>query len=159
MQHQLGAYVRQHLGQIAANRDFARFRGTTEKELIGWLRQILATNLANVVRQYHDTKGRDIGLERELLDDLAESSRVLGRSVAADESSPSQRAARREREVLVADSIGQLPEDYRDVVILRHLEGLKFREVAARMDRTVGSVEKLWVRALVTLRHLLRDME
>ena len=79
--------------------------------------------------------------------------------LAADESSPSQRAARREREVLVADAIGQLPEHYRDVVILRHLEGLKFREVAARMDHTVDSVEKLWVRALITLRHLLRDME
>ena len=71
--------------------------------------------------------------------------------------SPSQRAIRRERAVLLADAIGKLPDHYREVVILRHLEGLSFRDVARRMDRTTDSVEKLWVRALAGLRDLLKD--
>jgi RNA polymerase sigma-70 factor (ECF subfamily) len=32
--------------------------------------------------------------------------------------------------------------------MLRHLEGLPFADVAAKMGRTVPSVQNLWVRAL-----------
>ena len=57
--------------------------------------------------------------------------------------------------MLLADALGQLPDDYREVLILRHLEGLSFPEVARRMGRTVDSVKKLWARALARLRQLL----
>src|SRR5215510_1175110 len=43
---------------LAAHRDFARFRGTTEAELVAWLRQVLAFNLANLVRHYLGTQRR-----------------------------------------------------------------------------------------------------
>ncbi|HXD88401.1 MAG TPA: sigma factor-like helix-turn-helix DNA-binding protein, partial [Urbifossiella sp.] len=45
-----------------------------------------------------------------------------------------------------------LPGEYREVIVLRHLETLPFAEVAKRMGRTVDSVEKLWLRALAKLR-------
>src|ERR1700739_4804085 len=35
-----------------AHRDFAGFRGRSEAELIAWLRQMLATSLAGLVRRY-----------------------------------------------------------------------------------------------------------
>src|SRR3954470_22167833 len=37
---------------LEAHRDFPQFRGGTEPELAAWLRQILARNLANLVRRY-----------------------------------------------------------------------------------------------------------
>src|SRR5438552_14819996 len=37
---------------LGAYRDFPQFRGTTEPEFAGWLRQILASLLANLVRYY-----------------------------------------------------------------------------------------------------------
>src|SRR5437867_4753384 len=40
---------------LDAHRHFAQFRGTTEAEVTSWLRQILATNLANLVRHYLGT--------------------------------------------------------------------------------------------------------
>ena len=46
----------------------------------------------------------------------------------------------------------RLPGDYREVIVLRHLEALPFTEVARRMGRSVDSVEKLWMRALARLR-------
>ena len=67
-------------------------------------------------------------------------------------SSPSREAVRREQAVLVADALEQLPTHYREVIILRHLEGLKFSEVAQRMERSVNSVKKVWVRAFSDLR-------
>ena len=140
---------------LEAHRDFAQFRGTTEKELTSWLRRILAHNLANVVRHYCGTQGRDVRLERDLEVELERSSQLAGPGLVAPEGSPSREAAHREQMVLVADALSQLPKDYREVLILRHLEGLSFPEVAKRMGRTLSSVDKLWVRALARLRRVL----
>ena len=136
---------------LAAHRDFARFRGTTEGELVAWLRQILACKLAELARRYSRQR-RDVRLERRLTDELDQSSRSVSQCLAAPESSPSQRAARREWAVLLADALHTLPPDYADVIVLHHLEGLTFPEVAGRMGRTLDSVKKLWMRALARLR-------
>jgi RNA polymerase sigma-70 factor (ECF subfamily) len=81
----------------------------------------------------------------------------LAFALAARGPSPSQESARRELGVLLADAIKALPADYGEVIVLRHMEGLSFAEVAARMGRSVDSVEKLWVRALARLRRRLGD--
>jgi RNA polymerase sigma-70 factor (ECF subfamily) len=143
---------------LEAHRDFPQFRGTTESELLAWLRQILVSNLANQVRRYLGTKGRDVRLERELAVHVDVSSRLLERGLLAAASSPSQQAARREQAVLLAEALGQLPDDQREVIILRHLEGLTFPEVAARLDRSTDSVKKLWARSLARLRHSLGEL-
>jgi RNA polymerase sigma-70 factor (ECF subfamily) len=62
---------------------------------------------------------------------------------------------RREQAVLLAEALGRLPPDWRELLIFRHLEGLSFPEVARRMGRSVDSVKKLWPRALASLRQLL----
>jgi RNA polymerase sigma-70 factor (ECF subfamily) len=140
---------------LKAHRGFGQFRGNTEAELLGWLRQILALSVANLVRHYYGTQGRDIRLECALADELERSSQAWDVGLVAKQSSPSQGAARREEAVLLADALTQLPDDYSEVIMLRHLEGLPFAEVARRMGRSVDSVEKLWIRALARLRRLL----
>jgi RNA polymerase sigma-70 factor (ECF subfamily) len=143
---------------LEAHRDFASFRGHTEAEFAGWLRQILARNLANLVRHYLATQRRNARLERDLVDALDRSSAALDGGLRAPVSSPSQRAARREQAVLLADALERLPADYREVIILRYLEGLAPPEVAERLGRSVESVRKLWTRALVQLRRALGDV-
>ena len=140
---------------LKAHRDFAQFRGSSEKEWVGWLRQILAYQLAHLVRRYHGTKRRDIKLERALEDALNESSSALDRGLAAPHSTPSQQALRREQSVLLADALNQLPADYREVIILSHLQGQSFPEVAQAMGRTLDSVKNIWARALAKLRRIL----
>jgi RNA polymerase sigma-70 factor (ECF subfamily) len=140
---------------LGAYRDFPQFRGTTEGEFLSWLRQVLASLLANLVRRYQGTQRRDVRLERQLAVELEQSSHALGGSLAAVQSSPSQQAMRREQSVLLAEALGRLPSEWRELLILRHLEGLSFPEVARRLGRTVDSVKKLWPRALAGLRRLL----
>jgi RNA polymerase sigma-70 factor (ECF subfamily) len=140
---------------LGAHRDFPQFRGTTEQEFLGWLRQILASLLANLVRHYQGTQRRDVRLERQLALELDQSSQALDRGLVAPQSSPSQQAIRREQSVLLAEALGRLPEEWREVLILRHLEGLTFPEVARRLGRSVDSVKKLWPKALAGLRRLL----
>lgn len=135
---------------LHAHRAFGDFRGATEEELLAWLRRILASRLTDLLRRYA-TKRRNVRLECRLEEELDRSSRIAG-ALVLSESSPSQKTGRREQAVLVAEAIGRLPADYREVIVLRHLEELKFPEVARRMERSEGSVKKLWVRALANLR-------
>jgi RNA polymerase sigma-70 factor (ECF subfamily) len=143
---------------LEAHRKFDQFRGTTEAEFARWLRAIMARQLAHLVRRYLGTRQRDVRLERAMVGDLDQSSRALDGGLVARGSSPSQRAVRREQAVILANALEQLPPEYRDVLVLRHLERLTFPNVARRMQKSLDSVEKLWVRALDRLRHLLGDV-
>jgi RNA polymerase sigma-70 factor (ECF subfamily) len=142
---------------LEASRHFDKFRGDTEPELAGWLRQILATCLAQLVRRFYGTQARDLRLERKLENELDQSSRMMDGALVADQSTPSQRLSRREEAVLLADALAKLPPDYHEVIVLRHIEGLTFPQVAERMARTVDSVEKLWLRAVIRLRQAMGD--
>ena len=142
---------------LDAYRDFAKFRGTTERELMSWLRQILAGNLVDHVQRHYKAQRRDVQLEQSLHAQLDRSSQAMDRGLIAVQTTPSQSAARREQAIVLVDALDQLPEDYREVLVLRHLKGLKFPDVARRMGRTVGSVQQLWTRAVAQLRRTLGD--
>jgi RNA polymerase sigma-70 factor, ECF subfamily len=140
---------------LEAHKDFAGFRGNSEAEFVAWLRQVMASVLCGALRKYLGTKKRDIRLERTLQEDLDRSSLLLGRGFADPHSSPSQQAARREQSVILANALAKLPDDYREVLVLRHLNEMTFPEISRRMDRSLDSVEKLWVRGLSRLRKIL----
>jgi RNA polymerase sigma factor (sigma-70 family) len=61
--------------------------------------------------------------------------------------------------VLLAAALERLPESYREVLILHHLEGLSMPEVSRRMGRTLDSVKHLWTRALARVRRSLGDLQ
>jgi RNA polymerase sigma-70 factor, ECF subfamily len=142
---------------MEACRAFQGFHGTTEAEFLQWLRGILATKLALLVRAFYGTQRRDLRLERRLDDDLDRSSR-MAEAFAMPQSSPSQKAARREQAVILADALDQLPEHYHEVIVLRHFEQLEFPEIARRMGRSLESVKNLWARALADLHRSLRGI-
>jgi RNA polymerase sigma-70 factor, ECF subfamily len=142
---------------LEAHRAFPRFRGQTEAELAGWLRAILAANLADLARRFLRARRRDVRLERALADELDRSSVALGQGLAAPNSTPSQQAASREQGVLLAEALERLPADYKEVLVLHYLEGLGHPDVARRMGRSIDSVKNLWARALGRLRRSLGD--
>jgi RNA polymerase sigma-70 factor, ECF subfamily len=141
---------------LEAHQNWTRFRGTTEAELLSWLRRILGTQVADLLRRFLGSQRRDVRLERELAAELDRSSQDLDGGLLAKQDSPSQQVAQREQGVLLANMLAQLPPDYREVLILRHLEGLSFPEVAQRMGRTLDSVKCLWTRALGRLRQTIK---
>jgi RNA polymerase sigma-70 factor (ECF subfamily) len=143
---------------LAAHEHWERFRGTTEAELLAWLRRILAAKTADLMRSFLGSQRRDVRLERDLAAELDQSSQILDNGLLARQDSPSQQASRREQGVILAAALDRLPEDYREVLILRHLEGLSFPEVGERMGRSTDAVKKLWTRALDRLRLSLKDV-
>ena len=72
--------------------------------------------------------------------------------LAAESTSPSARAIREEESLLLARALASLPEDYREVIILRSLKSLPYEDVGRRMERSPGAVRMLWLRALSRLK-------
>lgn len=134
---------------LEAHRDFNAFHGASERELLVWLRRILVRNLLDAAK-HHNADARDWH-RQESLDEIAEQAGNALRDLAVPGPSPSSLASRREQAVLLADAIERLPEDYREVLVLRNLQHLPFEEVAERMGRKCGAVRMLWTRALEKL--------
>ena len=117
---------------MQAHRGFSQFRGKTEAEFIAWLRRILATRLSHLLEK-HVAGKRDVRREvalREIGVSLERSTARLETVLADGGPSPSSDAERREHARLLADQLADLPTDYRQVLILRNLEGMTFKEIA-----------------------------
>lgn len=142
---------------LAALGNIAEFRGASSEEFAGWLRGILSNILAMHVRKYLGTQKRDPRREQKLNASLANASGFLHSNIVADITSPSQHFARKEAFLELAAALESLPEDYRQVIVLRHVEGMAFAEVATAMGKTVNSVEKLWVRGLAKLKSAMGE--
>lgn len=145
---------------LEAHRDFAQFQGEGEAQFLAWLRRILVNNLARAIERHVRAKRRSV--RRELSLDrigmsLDQSTARLCSVLAGREDTPSAQLKRNERAVILADQLAGLPDDYRRVLVLRHLRGLPFKDVAEQMDRTPGAVRMLWVRAIGALRERLDE--
>jgi RNA polymerase sigma-70 factor (ECF subfamily) len=133
-----------------------QFRGTTEAERAGWLRKILANELAAAVRRFQAGK-RDAGLERSLSAAVEDSSARLEGLLAAEQSSPSERAVRHEELQRLAAALAGLPDEQRRAVELHHLGGLSVEEVAAALGKSESAVGGLLRRGLKRLRESMSE--
>jgi RNA polymerase sigma-70 factor (ECF subfamily) len=138
---------------LAAEQHFDQFRGTTEAELLGWLRQALLNNLAEFQRHYRQTAKARAALEVPLGGDTS-SADPAGRLPDAGPS-PSQEAMAREEAEAVQRALERLPDEYRQVILLRHQEELPFEDIGRLMGRSANAAEKLWARAVRRMRQEL----
>src|SRR5262249_28531425 len=139
-----------------AHENLPQFRGQNEAELAGWLRRILANNLAEAARRFGPGM-RDLARERSLETALEESSARLEGGLASEQSSPSRQLERRRQALRLAHAMAQLSDDQRLAVELHHLKGLAVAEVGAQMGRSKQSVMGLLFRGLKKLRELLGE--
>lgn len=142
---------------LEAHQGFENFKGETEAEWLGWLRGILNHNTLDFARKYQGAAKRDV--KREFSIDQAGGNSApsgLQRWELKDQAeTPSRILLNREQEILMAEAVSQLPADYQEVIMLRNLQRLSFKEVAERMHRSPGAVQMLWLRALNQLQELM----
>jgi RNA polymerase sigma-70 factor (ECF subfamily) len=139
---------------LEAHQALQSFRGNDSAAQAAWLRQILARNLANAVRDLTRAK-RDVRRERALHTGLDASAAQLEGWLADEQSSPSQKIERQERALQLAEALTQLPQAQRDAVVLRHFQGLSLAAIAAQLDCTTAAVTGLLQRGLKNLRKSL----
>jgi RNA polymerase sigma factor, sigma-70 family len=78
--------------------------------------------------------------------------------IASEEPAPDEQADSRERAELVRNALLQLATHYREVVVLRHYEGLKFHEIGEVLAIPEGTVKSRMAEALTQLNRLLKHL-
>ena len=130
---------------------FEDFRGSTSAEFYGWLNTILRNEVNNNRRSLYRDR-RDIRRETEPPKDGPI-------DWQGQQETPDSEVYRGEKLAKFRQVIQRLPEDYAQVIELRSIQELSFKEVAVEMDRSVDAVSKLWARALVKLQQELAKID
>ncbi len=130
-------------------------QATDPAQRMAWLRKILAHQLAHHVRHFEGTQKRSLTREMSIDQSLTQSTMRLDTLLAARDPSPSAAAASLEQRAKLAEVLERLPDDYREVILLRNIEELSHDEVAQRMGRSSAAVRMLWLRAIEALSHEL----
>jgi RNA polymerase sigma-70 factor, ECF subfamily len=126
-----------------------QFDGQDEAQFIAWLRTIHEHNIADAVREHLKTAKRAAGREVSIdAEQLAAQLRA---------SSPSQRVLVGESAARLAVALQDLPDDQREAVRLRYLEGRSLAEIAQRMKRSVVAAAGLVKRGLIQLRKTMQE--
>lgn len=141
---------------LEAHRQRQQFQGGTTAQLLTWLRRILAGTLTDALRALGRAK-RDAKREHSLEAALDQSSDRLEAWVAADQTSPSEAANRKEQLTRVAQALETLPEAQRTALVLRYCQGLSIAEISTQIDRSPTAVAGLLKRGTKQLRELLQD--
>jgi RNA polymerase sigma factor (sigma-70 family) len=111
-------------------------------QMWGSLSGYLATSVVNRVRDYRRRERRQAGKGAE-------------RRVNADPEDPEQAVILTEQAKLLAQAVAELPQEQREVVLLRLKAGMKFRDVATLQHTSVNTVLSRYRYGLERLRSLL----
>jgi RNA polymerase sigma-70 factor, ECF subfamily len=139
---------------LEAHRSFPQFAGQGAREWAAWLRSILDHKVAGAIRDHTLLQKRDVRRERSM-DDSQGGRAPLKQELDAGLSSPSQRAIRGEEEEHLSQALTALPDDQREAVRLRHLEGWALDDIARRLGRTPAATAGLIKRGMQALRRRL----
>jgi len=131
---------------LRAFRSFDGFRGDRAKP---WLlaivqnchRDALSKRRNGVVVSFADMPARDGEPETRLVDEIE-----------AEDDDPERAAIRSDERNRINAAIGRLPIEYREVLVLREIEDLSYREIADVVGIPMGTVMSRLARARALLR-------
>ena len=137
-----------------AQRDFNRFQGSTEAELLAWLSKILANRVANNRRTFRGTHKRDV--RREIpLNAEGESPPT---EIAGSDDTPSKLTIAHDQERRLQLALARLPEPLSRVLALRTWEQKSFAEIGRRLNISAEAARKTWSRAIRRLQQELHEV-
>jgi len=145
--------VQETLAEAAAN--LARYLQERPLPFYPWLRQIAQRRLIELYRRHVQARRRSVTREAGPTGLPDHSALALVDRLFARTSSPSAGLRRQERRDQVRAALAALPEQDREVLVLRILEALPTRETAAVLGISEVAVRSRQVRALDRLRALL----
>jgi len=134
---------------VRAYRSLSSFRG--DARFSTWLVQIAI----------HAARDRQRGKKRRKIVSLSELEERRGQEAKLEETrsafDPLAELSESEFNTRLQKGLERLPEDYREVFVLRHLEELGYEQIAALTKSSVGSLKVRSHRARKLLREFLRE--
>jgi RNA polymerase sigma-70 factor (ECF subfamily) len=142
---------------LEADRKLAAYLHERPLPFYPWIRRLAWERLVKLHRRHLQAR-RSVAREDQGFADLPDESALeLAGRLIAPRTSPSSHLAREERRDQILAALGRLEERDREVLVLRYLEELSTREIAALLQTTEGAIRTRHVRALQRLRVLLGE--
>ncbi len=137
---------------LQAFRYISQFRG--EADLRTWLYRIAVNQARNRWRWWkRRSRERTVSLDAPA---SAEMDATLGSQLQdRNASDPEQSTLAREREQVLIRALHTLSRSYREVIVLRDIEGLSYEQVAAALEISIGTVKSRLSRGRTELRRRL----
>ena len=137
---------------LQAFRHLASFRG--DADLRTWLYRIAVNQARNRWRWWkRRRRDRTVSLDAPVSEEI---DTPFSAGLKSDEGlDPERQALARERELMLYAALKSLSRPYREVIVLRDIEGLSYEEVAATLDLNVGTVKSRLNRGRTELRRRL----
>jgi RNA polymerase sigma-70 factor (ECF subfamily) len=131
---------------IAVMKSLKSFRG--DSKFSTWLRTLTNRNVADYYRKRERSKG-DLQVDTELSEmrpDIGRSTNLTNSAVNIDD------------RVLISQGLNAIPEHYREVILLRFAEGLKFSQIATELGKSLEATKSLYRRAIAYLQKQLENL-
>ena len=142
---------------IEANRRLQKYLQDPIMPFHLWLRQIAKDRIIDAHRRHRVSKKRSVDREQpaHLPGDMDHSSMALANQLVDGEVTPMAAATQRELAARVEQTIGELPEQDRDILLMRHYEFLSNQEVAEALGLSQPAASMRYLRAIRRMRELL----
>lgn len=128
----------------------------SERDPFSWLCQVAERRIIDAHRRFFEAQKRDAGREASLGSPGGDSQHAaIVDLLAASMTTASQAFSRNLREVKLMEALAKLPDDQREALRLRYIEGLPSKEIAERIGKSDGAVRVMLTRSLGKLQDLL----
>ena len=136
---------------VSALKDLGNFTYKNEGDFVRWLSRIAENRLRDNLDKLHADK-RDIRKEVRLnTHRLTLEDSFVEALDAVDTTTPSVIMSKREEFDKLAKAIDALKPEYREVIVLTKVEGLSYREIGDKLDRSADAARMLFSRAMAAL--------
>lgn len=143
---------------LAAVRSLDSFEMREEASLVNWLSR-LAERQIIAAADYHGAKKRDRRRNVSLTASIGDSQSIRTMSTLPDDRSPLplEATATEEEQKIVEDCLQRLPEEYRELILLRNYAGASWETVAEETGRpSAAAARMMHARAMIELGKLVR---
>ncbi len=129
---------------------------TAERDPFGVLCHLAQECIVDAHRKFIEAQKRDAG--REVAIDATPRDMEGGglrNLLIASITTPSKAFSRNEKELRMWDALGSLPEEQRECLRLRYVDGLPTKDIAQKLRKTDGAVRVMLTRSLDKLQQML----
>lgn len=138
---------------LSALKAISKFRG--EADLKTWLFRIAINESRNRFRWWKRRR-RDVTISLDVT--IGESDTPLSETFSSDALNPEEKTLRGEREKILREALNDLPEIFREAVVLCDIEGLSYEEIAQTLEVNIGTVKSRIARGRDELRRKLEGI-
>lgn len=137
---------------IRVHKSLKRFKGTCS--FTTWLYKIVL----NLARNRYRWKKRRGEFSKISLDNPGHDTDRGPMEVPDEALSVATQVRRKEIQTRIEESLNRLPAEFREVLVLRHMEGMTYTEISELLGCAEGTIKSRLHRARTEIRRLLADM-